>query len=79
MFLIYERGVTSTSSSNIFILKKTTKTNIRNKVVNLKYLDLIYTYYIDTLVYFILIKNLKEFLHLVSWLCFVVQGKLAAI
>ena len=79
MFLIYERGVTSTSSSNIFILKKTTKTNIRNKVVNLKYLDLIYTYYIDTLVYFILIKNLKESLHLVSWPCFVVQGKLAAI
>ena len=33
---------------------------------------------IDTLIYFILIKKLKEFLHLVPWLRFAVQGKVAA-
>ena len=32
-----------------------------------------------TLIYFALIKNLKQFLRLVPWLCFVVQGKVAAI
>ena len=36
-------------------------------------------FFIDLLIYFILIKKLKEFLHLVPWLHFVVHGTLAAI
>ena len=35
--------------------------------------------FIDILIYFILIKKLKEFLHLVPWFRLAVQGKLAAI
>ena len=35
--------------------------------------------FIDTLIYFILIMRLKEFLHLIPWLRFVVKGKVAAI
>ena len=36
-------------------------------------------FFINILIYFILIKNLKEFLHLLPWLHCVVQGKLAVI